>query len=437
MRQPIRRRRKSKDWMLTYGLTTLFVVGSLWYLDLLPLDEFLKSSSPDTEQAAKESNGSESSEMFGSQEEAEAAMAEIEQWEPEVTTAQQLDIDNQDTPFDAERPELTTGKLPATPASLASEKVGESPPASGTLPFPPPPETEPPGNRVASNFSPDHARSQSERERIARIFGTQVETFGQSTGSTGNTTTAPGGSGIIPTSAERPSPGVPLTDDSFAQVDQWIAEGQYLKAHRELSQRYWKEQEPLEPLLKRLNQTAGMIYFAPQPHFMPAYEVQPGDLLQSVAPQYKMSWEYLARLNRVRPERIRPGRKLKVIKGPFSAFIDLSEFSLTIHAHGYFVKRYPIGIGKDNSTPIGTFSVKDKLKNPKYYGTDAVIEADDPNNPLGERWIDIGDSYGIHGTIDPSSIGKAESRGCLRLTNEDVVEVYDFLIPGSEVVIRP
>jgi LysM repeat protein len=230
---------------------------------------------------------------------------------------------------------------------------------------------------------------------------------------------------------------LPAADQSFAQVDQWIAEGQYLKAHRDLSQRYWKEQAPLEPLLQRLNKTAGMIYFAPNAHFMKAYEVQPGDLLQSIAPRYKLSWEYLARLNRVRPQRIRPGQELKVIKGPFSAFVDLSDFSLTIHAHGYFVKRYAIGIGKDNTTPIGTFSVKEKLKNPKYYGSDQVIEADDPNNPLGERWISIGDSYGIHGTIDPTSIGKAASRGCLRLTNDDVVEVYDFLVPGSEVVIRP
>ena len=184
----------------------------------------------------------------------------------------------------------------------------------------------------------NRSASLSEQERIARIFGesgTKTDT-----GSTGNEPTDPGGSGILPVSAEQPAAGFPLTNDSFAQIDQWIAEGQYLKAHRDLSQRYWKEDEPLEPLLTRLNKTAGMIYFAPQPHFMPAYEVQSGDLLQSVAPQYKLSWEYLARLNRVRPERVRVGQKLKVIKGPFAAFVDLSDFSLTIHAHGYFVKRY-------------------------------------------------------------------------------------------------
>ena len=77
-------------------------------------------------------------------------------------------------------------------------------------------------------------------------------------------------------------------------------------------------------------------------------------------------------------------------------------------------------------------------------GPDGVtMERDDPNNPIGERWIGLDDgngkptSYGIHGTIDPSSIGKAHSRGCIRLRNEDVEEVYDFLGVGSEVVIQP
>ena len=79
----------------------------------------------------------------------------------------------------------------------------------------------------------------------------------------------------------------------------------------------------------------------------------------------------------------------------------------------------------------------EKLVDPTYYGPDGVIAHDDPANPLGERWIDIGNSYGIHGTIDPASIGKSESQGCIRLHNDDVEAVYDLLTIGSEVVIRP
>jgi len=219
-------------------------------------------------------------------------------------------------------------------------------------------------------------------------------------------------------------------------IDRLMELGEDVEAHRQLSTLYWKHPDAW-PLLKgRLEEMARRIYFQPQPHYMPAYEVQPGDRLEKIASQYDVSWQYLADLNRVEPHRIRVGQKLKVIRGPFSAVVDMSDFQITIHAHGYFVARFPVGIGKDGSTPIGRFNVKEKLEDPTYYGPDGVIANDDPTNPLGERWIDLGDSYGIHGTIEPESIGKAESRGCVRLTNEDVAEVYKLLTVGSEVVIR-
>ena len=80
-----------------------------------------------------------------------------------------------------------------------------------------------------------------------------------------------------------------------------------------------------------------------------------------------------------------------------------------------------------------------KVVKPQYTDPHGhVIDPDDPQNPLGPRWLDLGNSYGIHGTTDPGSIGKAESRGCIRNgRNEDVTEVFDMLGVGSEVTIRP
>lgn len=226
-------------------------------------------------------------------------------------------------------------------------------------------------------------------------------------------------------------------DPRIKAIDELLASGERLAAHKEMSKLYWKEAE-LRPLLQeRIDASAKIIYFSPQPHFMDPYVVQDTDRLSKIAKLYAVPWEYLVRLNQADPKRIRPGQRLKVIKGPFAAVVDLSDFELIVHAHGYYVKRYRIGIGKDESTPIGKFTVKTKLKNPTYYGQNGnVIDADDPANPLGERWIDIGDSYGIHGTIDPDSIGKAESKGCVRLNNTDIEELFDLLSEGSEVIIR-
>ena len=57
-----------------------------------------------------------------------------------------------------------------------------------------------------------------------------------------------------------------------------------------------------------------------------------------------------------------------------------------------------------------------------------------PITPWAYAWIDIGNHYGLHGTIDPTSIGHAASEGCIRLNNKDVEELFDLVVPGSTKV---
>jgi len=252
---------------------------------------------------------------------------------------------------------------------------------------------------------------------------------------------------ITTPSLDNPAPSVPGQADipvpndiaeQIAGIDNDLEAGEILKAHRALSKLYWNEPQHRPAIQQRIDETARSIYFQPQPHYMPPYEVQPGDQLREIAKQYGTSWEYLARLNRVDPRRLREGQQLKVIKGPFSAIVDLDNYELIVHAYGYYVCRYAVGVGKDGSSPQGRFSVLKKLTNPQYTAPDgSVMEGDDPANPLGERWVDLGNSYGIHGTIEPDSVGRAESRGCIRMHNADVEIVYDLLTEGSNVIIQP
>jgi len=205
---------------------------------------------------------------------------------------------------------------------------------------------------------------------------------------------------------------------------------------RELSEQYWQMEElrtDVSPELKRL---AEKIYFQPSNHYLPGHEVQPRDQLRVIARNYDVPWQYLARLNRVEPEQIRIGETLKVIQGPFHAVVDISDKTLTVHAHGYYVCSFPVATGRDSSTPTGEFQVLNKVENPTWYGPDAVVSANDPSNPLGEHWIDLGNGYGIHGTINPDSIGQAVSNGCVRLRPDDVALVYDLLTNDSKVLIR-
>lgn len=227
-------------------------------------------------------------------------------------------------------------------------------------------------------------------------------------------------------------------NEQLVQIDRLIEDNNYLKAHELLSKMFWNQPESRDSIQSRISKTAFAIYLAPQTHYLKPHVVQVGDNLTSIAKKYDVPWQYLAKLNHIKdPRSIQPGQRLKVIRGPFSAVIDLSEFDMVIHAHGYYVHRFSIGIGRDSTSPIGNFKVLNKVENPTYYGTDGrIIKADDPQNPVGEHWIDLGNSYGIHGTINPDSIGKAMSKGCIRMRNNDVAEVFGLLGINSEVRIQ-
>jgi len=186
------------------------------------------------------------------------------------------------------------------------------------------------------------------------------------------------------------------------------------------------------------------------------YQVVGGERLGTIANKHGVSWELLARINGVTPRKLRSGQWIKVFKGPFHAVVYKSQFRMEIYLGApsgpgsMYVRSFPVGLGKDNSTPTGLWICKtgDKIRNPRYYpprGGD-ILAADDPKNPLAGYWIAIEgldgqavgkESYGIHGTIDPTSIGRQESMGCIRLKADDISWVFDLLVDGkSKVLVR-
>lgn len=105
--------------------------------------------------------------------------------------------------------------------------------------------------------------------------------------------------------------------------------------------------------------------------------------------------------------------------------IDLDKRKLHFSAPGIPAKIYPVAIGKKSTpTPLGNWTIVQKALN--------------PGGPFGVRWMRLSipwGGYGIHGTNNPKSIGKAVSHGCIRLYNEDVIEVYDRTPLGTPVYI--
>jgi len=168
------------------------------------------------------------------------------------------------------------------------------------------------------------------------------------------------------------------------------------------------------------------------------YVVKSGDNLVRIGKEYDITPEFIKRINYLTSDVIHPGDRLKLFQGPFDVVIEKSKFRLTLRRAGIFIKEYTIGLGKNGSTPEGEYTVINKLVNPVWNPPGPeYAAADDPENPLGTRWIGFMEHYGIHGTVEPETIGRQDSRGCVRLLNEDVEELFDLVVRGSKVIIKP
>jgi len=132
-----------------------------------------------------------------------------------------------------------------------------------------------------------------------------------------------------------------------------------------------------------------------------------------------------------------------------SITINIPSRMLTLYAKDKALKEYHVGIGKiDHETPIGDFKIRSKELNPTWVkpikeGEEKVVIEAGPDNPLGYRWMEFADLYGIHGTNRPESIGGYVSSGCVRMREKDVEELYDIVpletpvhITYERIVIR-
>jgi lipoprotein-anchoring transpeptidase ErfK/SrfK len=208
-------------------------------------------------------------------------------------------------------------------------------------------------------------------------------------------------------------------------------------------------------LMSQFNQT---LVFSPRRFeddpYSAAYVVKPGELMANIATTNATTWELLSRINNIEPKKLRSGTTLKILRGPFHAVVDKKSFTMDIYfaspggKGSMYVTSYKVGLGKDDSTPPGTWMVEPhrKIKNPTYYSPrgEGIIAAGDPKNPLGAFWIGLTgidgqavgkQSYGIHGTIDPDSIGKQSSLGCIRLHNDDIALTFELLVEGKSIVV--
>src|SRR3954453_11214139 len=154
------------------------------------------------------------------------------------------------------------------------------------------------------------------------------------------------------------------------------------------------------------------------------------------------------RSDRVVPERLR--RSIVAFdtrEAPGTVIIDTGNTALYFVLGAGRAVRYGVGVGREGFTWSGVQTISRKAEWPDWHPPAQMFArqpylprfmAGGPGNPLGARAMYLGSSeYRIHGTNDPSTIGKFVSSGCIRLTNEDVADLFSRVNVGTKVVVLP
>jgi lipoprotein-anchoring transpeptidase ErfK/SrfK len=148
------------------------------------------------------------------------------------------------------------------------------------------------------------------------------------------------------------------------------------------------------------------------------------------------------------PERFR--RQVVAYSGPEAPGTVIVD---TPNTYLYFVLgngraiRYGIGVGREGFTWSGVQQISRKAEWPDWHPPAEMLArqpylprfmAGGPGNPLGARAMYLGGTiYRIHGTNNPSTIGGRVSSGCIRMTNEDVADLYSRVSIGTRVIVKP
>lgn len=227
---------------------------------------------------------------------------------------------------------------------------------------------------------------------------------------------------------------------SVSEADNVYQSGDYIKARILYKAALESLQDPqtLAAVQKKIEDLNMKILFSPLiDEYSAKYKVEPNDSLYKIAKKSNTTMEFIQRANNLQSGNIVPGQELKVPNCAFSIVVDKSQNLLFLKVGDSIFKTYVVSTGKNNCTPIGKFKITaNKLKDPTWYKTGAVIPPNSQENILGTRWMGLDlQGYGIHGTTKPEELGMQVTAGCVRMRNDEVEELYDIVPVGTEVTV--
>lgn len=188
-----------------------------------------------------------------------------------------------------------------------------------------------------------------------------------------------------------------------------------------------------------LGQLAGSVIYSTEHRLAPPYMVKAGERLETIAKEYDVPWQLLAKINGITSaDQLQPGQELKVIRGPFSAIIDINQRKMTLMLERRYAGRFVLDVDPSVTVEEGHWEVDQKLLTP----ANADVAGAGPTTLTEERSLMLSNASGdvsqvaiLRGAVASNPLTDPTDR-VLRLNPTDAEDVFDILSVGSKVVIR-
>ena len=188
-----------------------------------------------------------------------------------------------------------------------------------------------------------------------------------------------------------------------------------------------------------LGQLAGSVIYSTEHRLEPPYMVQAGEQLETIAKKYDVPWQLLAKINGISSaDQLQPGQQLKVMRGPFSALIDISQRKMTLMLDRRYAGRFSLDFNSQVTVEEGHWEVNQKLLTP----ANVSLPGSGPMTPSEERSLMLSNVNGgatkvaiLRGTTTSNPLAATAGRE-MRMNPTDAKDVFDILSLGSRVVIR-
>lgn len=343
---------------------------------------------------------------------------------------------------------------PAAPAPTAAPAVPAMPSAAAAAPPASPPLTPIPPAAAQSNASVTPAQSPAATPADDR--------YGQSTNPAPPVAPpAAPAPGAPPTASIPPASNPPITPvptaptasgaapaatfaASWPAIQAALDKNDLKQAHQLLSK--WHGDETLSPADAQkvetlLGQLAGTVIYSNEHRLEPARVVKQGESLESIAKEYNVPWQLLAKINSIAaPEQLRPGQELKVVRGPFSAVVDLHRNELTLEVDGRYAGTFNVTVPPGSPVVEGQWAVDQKVAGQP----NAVAPVAYTTPPAtADRAIVLRSAAAVQPggptlaiTSGHSATPPSPGAVAIQVAPQDAEDLSDILSIGSRVIVR-